>query len=280
MLSGLLGARQVIDYLYGEMRETQHLRERLPSALEWEVSRAVEEILSHPCKMVMKAQSQHAHWLLPDAIASVLKLHITLQQILDTPVVRQHDEEEEERVMRVDIKDLQDCMCRSILKDTNYLLAPVREFIPARGHEVMALLLDPRFCRGNFFLDAAPPAPDDRDRKRSAKALMRQYNDEVLKPTLAQLSKFIRHEQQEEADRGGMSMLQLLNEPCVMRTATMRVLGVRVRVLMVTRSTSFGLSTSCHALKKSSRLSGRQHYLIRTIQSCSGGENTMQTSLC
>ena len=203
MLSGLLGARQVIDYLYGEMRETQHLRERLPSALEWEVSRAVEEILSHPCKMVMKAQSQHAHWLLPDAIASVLKLHITLQQILDTPVVRQHDEEEEERVMRVDIKDLQDCMCRSILKDTNYLLAPVREFIPARGHEVMALLLDPRFCRGNFFLDAAPPAPDDRDRKRSAKALMRQYNDEVLKPTLAQLSKFIRQEQQEEAARGG-----------------------------------------------------------------------------
>jgi hypothetical protein len=97
MLSGLLGARQVIDYLYGEMRETQHLRERLPSALEWEVSRAVEEILSHPCKMVMKAQSQNAHWLLPDAIFSVLKLHLTLQRKLDTPLMRQEDEEEEER---------------------------------------------------------------------------------------------------------------------------------------------------------------------------------------
>jgi hypothetical protein len=97
MLSGLLGARQVIDYLYGEMRETQHLRERLPSALEWEVIRAVEEILSHPCKMVMKAQSQNAHWLLPDAIFSVLKLHLTLQRKLDTPLMRQEDEEEEER---------------------------------------------------------------------------------------------------------------------------------------------------------------------------------------
>ena len=106
------------------------------------------------------------------------------------------------RSMRADIKNLQDSMCRSILKDTTYLLLPLKQFIPARGHEVMAMLLDPRFCRGNFFLDAAPPAADERDRKRSAKALMRQYNDEVLKPTLAQLSKFIRQEQHEQVAMG------------------------------------------------------------------------------
>ena len=97
MLKGMLGARQVIDYLYGEMRETQHLRERLPSALEWEVSKAVEEILSHPCKMVMKAQSQNAHWLLPDAIISVLNLHLILGQKVASPLPMLEDEEDEER---------------------------------------------------------------------------------------------------------------------------------------------------------------------------------------
>ena len=96
MLKGLLGARQVIDYLYGEMRETQHLRERQPSALEWEVSKAVEEVLSHPCKMVIKAQSQNLHWLLPDAIISVLNLHLALENKLATPLLPVEDEEEEE----------------------------------------------------------------------------------------------------------------------------------------------------------------------------------------
>ena len=87
-------------------------------------------------------------------------------------------------------------MISSILKDTSYLLSPLTEFVPDRGHEVMALLLDPRFCHGNFFLDAALPAADDRDRKRAAKALMRQYNDNVLKPSLIQLAKFMRAEEQ------------------------------------------------------------------------------------
>ncbi len=100
------------------------------------------------------------------------------------------------RSLRVGIKDLQDSMISSILKNTTYLLSPLKEFVPDSGHEVMALLLDPRFCHGHFFLDVASPAADDRDRKRAAKALMRQYNDNVLKPSLTQLAKFMRHEEQ------------------------------------------------------------------------------------
>ena len=96
-LKGMLGARHVIDYLYGEMRETQHLRERQPSALEWEISKAVDEILSHPCKMVIKAQSQNAHWLLPHAIISALNLHLTLGHTIPSPLPMVEDEEEEER---------------------------------------------------------------------------------------------------------------------------------------------------------------------------------------
>ncbi len=100
------------------------------------------------------------------------------------------------RSMRADIKHLQDSMIDSIVKDTTYLLSPLKEFVRDRGHEVMALLLDPRFCHGNFFLDAASSTFDDRDRKRAAKALMRQYNDNVLKPSLIQLAKSMRQERQ------------------------------------------------------------------------------------
>ena len=100
------------------------------------------------------------------------------------------------RSLRADIKHLQDSVISSILKDTTCQSSPPKEFVPDRGHEVMALLLDPRFCHGNIFLDAAPPAADDRDRKRRTKALMRKYNDNVLKPSLTQLAKFMRHEEQ------------------------------------------------------------------------------------
>ena len=109
------------------------------------------------------------------------------------------------RSLRVEIKHLQDSMISSILKDTAYILRPLKEFVPARGHEVMALLLDPRFCHGNFFLDAAPPAADDRDRKRAARALMRTYNDLVLKPALTQLAKFMRQEEQHSSGEGAIA---------------------------------------------------------------------------
>ncbi len=66
------------------------------------------------------------------------------------------------RLLRADIKHLQDSMISSILKDTAYLLSPLKEFVPDRGHEVTALLLDQRFCHGNLFLDDALPIADDR----------------------------------------------------------------------------------------------------------------------
>jgi hypothetical protein len=109
------------------------------------------------------------------------------------------------RSLRADIKHLQDTLISSILKDTTYLLTPLKEFVPDRGHEVMALLLDPRFCHGNFFLDAAPPEFDDMDRKRAAKALMRTYNDHVLKPALIQLANFISQEEHDPSGEGALN---------------------------------------------------------------------------
>jgi hypothetical protein len=79
------------------MVKCQRLRERLPFVLELEVSKAVEEILSHPCRLVVKAQSQSAHWLLLAAIIKVLNLHLIFGIKIATPLPMVEDEEEEER---------------------------------------------------------------------------------------------------------------------------------------------------------------------------------------
>lgn len=86
MLAHLLMKRKVVDYLYDEMQETAHLRRRRPEHSEWQVAEAVEGVLRHPCSVVTQSQSQHAHWLLPDAIASVSKLSVELRATLRTPV--------------------------------------------------------------------------------------------------------------------------------------------------------------------------------------------------
>ena len=86
MLAGLLQAKAVIDYLYGEMPETQHLRTRKPTATEWVVSEAVHDVLRDPCMIVTQAQSQNSHWLLSDALHSVAKLQRTMSTKLDAPM--------------------------------------------------------------------------------------------------------------------------------------------------------------------------------------------------
>jgi hypothetical protein len=86
MLVGLLQAKAVIDYLYGEMQETQHLRTKKPIATEWEVCEAVHDVLRDPCTIVTHAQSQNSHWILFDALHSVAKLQRTMSAKLDAPM--------------------------------------------------------------------------------------------------------------------------------------------------------------------------------------------------
>eukprot|EP00873_Tetraselmis_striata_P025271 jgi/Tetstr1/445535/TSEL_033309.t1 len=53
MLRSLITARVVVDHLYGTMPQTAstNLRERQPAHAEWSVAAAMEDVLSHPCKL-------------------------------------------------------------------------------------------------------------------------------------------------------------------------------------------------------------------------------------
>eukprot|EP00873_Tetraselmis_striata_P003591 jgi/Tetstr1/423855/TSEL_014479.t1 len=53
MLRSFITARVVVDHLYGTMPQTAstNLRERQPTHVEWSVAAAMEDVLSHPCKL-------------------------------------------------------------------------------------------------------------------------------------------------------------------------------------------------------------------------------------
>ena len=76
---------------------------------------------------------------------------------------------------------------------------PVRTYTPDRSHEILALMLDPRYCRGQTF----QMAHADQD---EAKRLWKQYTNDVLVPTAVQLFLNTRDEGQcatDDDDRHG-----------------------------------------------------------------------------
>lgn len=79
MLDGLLSKEKVVNYLYGEMKETSHLRDRVPAPMEWSVAKCLVRELEYPCKVVVKSQDK-GHWLLSDAMHRMACLYQHLQE--------------------------------------------------------------------------------------------------------------------------------------------------------------------------------------------------------
>ena len=65
--SNLINFREVINFMYGSMAETTHLRDRCPLLATWSIAELLVQELDFPCKVVIKAQDQ-GHWVLSDAI--------------------------------------------------------------------------------------------------------------------------------------------------------------------------------------------------------------------
>ena len=58
MLLGLLEKRKAVCHLYGEMEETEDMRDRCPSTVDWQVARAITDVPDYPCSVVVKAQDE------------------------------------------------------------------------------------------------------------------------------------------------------------------------------------------------------------------------------
>eukprot|EP00873_Tetraselmis_striata_P029664 jgi/Tetstr1/449928/TSEL_036982.t1 len=75
------------------------------------------------------------------------------------------------------------------------MLRPLTEFVPEKAHEIMAMQLDPRYCKGNLFKLML-------GKQEEARELMKEYDDKSLLPVLVHLS---RHMQTKTATAAGPS---------------------------------------------------------------------------
>jgi hypothetical protein len=98
------------------------------------------------------------------------------------------------------LREIQNSIIDRILTDTEKILKPFVAFDEARGHEVMATFLDPRFSLGDIFvmvwedIDA-----DSREGGRATRRDMREYDENVMMPTLTSLAITIEDEKRAEA---------------------------------------------------------------------------------
>eukprot|EP00873_Tetraselmis_striata_P028072 jgi/Tetstr1/448336/TSEL_035620.t1 len=144
MLRSLITARAVVDHLYGTMPQTAstNLRQRQPTHAEWSVAAAMEDVLSHPCKLVKLAQSNGSHWLLSDAFYSIAKLEAKYTEMRNQTVAisatRPGRADEDDDGEEHDLKTQSDAMIDPILSEVNNMMTPFRTFDHDRRHEVTA----------------------------------------------------------------------------------------------------------------------------------------------
>mmetsp|Transcript_12990 Transcript_12990/g.36526 ORF Transcript_12990/g.36526 Transcript_12990/m.36526 type:complete len:274 (-) Transcript_12990:544-1365(-) len=187
MLQGLLNMKKIITYIYGEHPETPHLRLRCPTPVDWSVAATICKELHYPCKVVVQAQS-NGHWILSDVIYRVAQLYLHMKNAL-----RNVDEEgssgDEDlgdcgpSSLSEDIAKVKEIMREHIMSQLSPAVQPLTTFLPIRAHEVMAIQLDPRYCKGGIFVEMNDIA--------EAKVLMKRYTTEILVPTLISVKDMI-----------------------------------------------------------------------------------------
>eukprot|EP00873_Tetraselmis_striata_P026269 jgi/Tetstr1/446533/TSEL_034058.t1 len=108
-------------------------------------------------------------------------------------------------------------MRKHIAQHIQPMLRPLTEFVPEKAHEIMAMHLDPRYCKGNLFKLML-------GKQEEARELIKEYDDKSLLPALVQLSKFLRVQT--------MMMTTMMEMPCIMTMVTMNLDNMGACVLI------------------------------------------------
>ena len=95
MLTNMLSFKEVVNYMYGTMRETAHLRNRCPQPANWTVAEVLAGELDYPCKVVIKAQDQ-GHWFLSDVVHMCVMLYKHMSDELDKLLQEEEATQEED----------------------------------------------------------------------------------------------------------------------------------------------------------------------------------------
>eukprot|EP00873_Tetraselmis_striata_P005356 jgi/Tetstr1/425620/TSEL_016040.t1 len=94
-----------------------------------------------------------------------------------------------------ELDEMRKDMRKHIAQHIQPMLRLLTEFVPEKAHEIMAMQLDPRYCKGNLFKLMLGKHGEPRE-------LMKEYDDKSLLPALVHLS---RHMQTKTAAAAGPS---------------------------------------------------------------------------
>eukprot|EP00873_Tetraselmis_striata_P003877 jgi/Tetstr1/424141/TSEL_014749.t1 len=94
-----------------------------------------------------------------------------------------------------ELDEMRKDMRKDIAQHIQPMLRPLTEFVPEKAHEIMAMQLDPRYCKGNLFMLMLGTHEEARE-------LLKEYDAKSLLPAPVHLS---RHMQTKTAAAAGPS---------------------------------------------------------------------------
>eukprot|EP00873_Tetraselmis_striata_P023525 jgi/Tetstr1/443789/TSEL_031777.t1 len=152
MLARMLLMKDVVHQLFSEDRPISK-RDRCPTPTDWHVAKAVVDELDFPCKH-------------PEP----------------SPARQEEQQDEEPTQFESELDEMRKDMRKHIAQHIQPMLRPLTEFVPEKAHEIMAMQLDPRYCKGNLFKLML-------GKQEEARELMKEYDDKSLLPALVHLSR-------------------------------------------------------------------------------------------
>ena len=173
-----------LNLLFSELVANKY-KKRCLNEQDWIIIRYTCAVLTPVKKCIGKQQTRYSkYWLLSDAVESMCRLYVAFTgdewsngaaSLLDDHLDHQEDAE-----LIAELEQLGSAIAAAMLQSISPFTSPFHHFEHKRAHLVMALMLDPRFCKLELLKKIATT-------RASAQALTNDYDTNALIPLVANL---------------------------------------------------------------------------------------------
>ena len=161
-------------------RQSLKLQARVPSGMTWATARTVTQTLNPVVQQCVLNQTR-GYWLLSDALAAAFRMSIELQGVYDqcssvVPPLQVGDFESEIEILKAR-------MAKTTVDVMKPFLRFSLQFVADRAHNMLSLMLDPRFKGLEYVIQYVGVAV--------AKQVVEDYDRKILIPYLVKVHKFL-----------------------------------------------------------------------------------------
>ena len=161
-------------------RQSLKLQARVPSGMTWATARTVTQTLNPVVQQCVLNQTR-GYWLLSDALAAAFRMSIELQGVYDqcssvVPPLQVGDFESEIEILKAR-------MAKTTVDVMKPFLRFSLQFVADRAHNMLSLMLDPRFKGLEYVIQYMGVA--------AAKQVVEDYDRKILIPYLVKVHKFL-----------------------------------------------------------------------------------------